>query len=44
MAGVARRLPAFGDVQQVVAMASLDVSGEAAPQPATLLIDPDSAE
>jgi len=44
MAGVARRLPAFGDVQQVVSMASLDVSGEAAPQPATLLIDPDSAE
>jgi flagellar protein FlbD len=41
---VAHRLPAFGDVQQVVAMASLDVSGETAPPAAKLPIDPDSAE
>ena len=28
LANVARRLPTFGDVQQIVAMASLDVSGQ----------------
>ena len=27
LANVARRLPSFGDIQQVVALASLDVSG-----------------
>ena len=44
MAGVARRLPAFGDVQQVVSMASLDVSDEPAPPAAKPTLDPDSAE
>ena len=44
LARVARRLPAFGDVQQVVAMASLDVSGEPAPPAAKPGLDPDSAE
>jgi len=44
LARVARRLPAFGDLQQVIAIASLDVSGETAPPAAELPIDPDSAE
>ena len=33
LANVARRLPTFGDVQQIVALASLDVSGRAICQP-----------
>jgi flagellar protein FlbD len=43
LAKVARRLPAFGDIQQVVAMASLDLSGEPTPAPANLRLDPDAA-
>ena len=42
LANVARRLPTFGDVQQVVALASLDVSGELSPLPAKLKFDPDA--
>jgi flagellar protein FlbD len=31
LASVARRLPKFGDLERVVALASLDVSGQSAP-------------
>jgi len=44
LARVARRLPPFGDVQQVAAMASLDVSGEPIPPAAKPGVDPGSAE
>jgi flagellar protein FlbD len=33
LANVARRLPTFGDIQQVVAFASLEVSGQPGPMP-----------
>jgi flagellar protein FlbD len=33
LANVARRLPTFGDIQQVVALASLEVSGQPGPMP-----------
>lgn len=33
LANVARRLPTFGDVQQLVALASLDVSSQPNPPP-----------
>lgn len=38
LANVARRLPASGNLQQVVAMTSLDVRGEPGPQRAPLEI------
>lgn len=41
LASVARRLPTFGDIQQIVALASLDVSGQPTPPPAPLKRDPD---
>jgi uncharacterized protein YlzI (FlbEa/FlbD family) len=41
LASVARRLPTFGDVQQIVALASLDVSGEPTPPPTPPKRDPD---
>ena len=34
LANVARRLPAFGDIQQVVALASLDLTSQPGPPPA----------
>jgi uncharacterized protein YlzI (FlbEa/FlbD family) len=43
LANVARRLPHFGDLQQVVALASLDISGQPAP-PAPRKRDPDVDE
>ncbi len=43
LANVARRLPHFGDLQQVVALASLDISGQLAP-PAPRKRDPDVEE
>jgi flagellar protein FlbD len=33
LANVARRLPTFGDIQQIAALASLDVSGQSGPPP-----------
>jgi len=42
LANVARRLPTFGDIQQIVALASLDVSGQANPPPAKQEQDPES--
>ena len=33
LANVARRLPTFGDIQQVVALASLEISGQPGPMP-----------
>ena len=33
LAAVARRLPTYGDLQRVVALASLDVSGQPKPAP-----------
>ena len=33
LANVARRLPTFGDIQQIVALASLEVSGQPGPMP-----------
>jgi flagellar protein FlbD len=33
LANVARRLPTFGDIQQIVALTSLDVSGQSNPPP-----------
>jgi flagellar protein FlbD len=33
LAGVARRLPSYGDLQRVVSIASLDVSGQPGPAP-----------
>jgi flagellar protein FlbD len=41
LANVARRLPTFGDIQQIVALASLDVSGHPGPQPVPTKRDPD---
>ena len=41
LAKVARHLTAFDDVQQVVALASLDPSGEPAPPPAKPRLDQD---
>jgi hypothetical protein len=35
LANVARRLPAFGDIQQIAALTSLDVSAQPAPLPVT---------
>jgi flagellar protein FlbD len=35
LASVARRLPSYGDLQRVVALASLDVSGQPQPAPDT---------
>jgi flagellar protein FlbD len=43
LASVARRLPTFGDIQQIVALASLDVSGQPAPPPRQKR-DPDDDE
>jgi flagellar protein FlbD len=40
LAAVARRLPTYGDLQRVVALASLDVSGQ--PNPAPPPRNPDS--
>lgn len=44
LANVARRLPAFGDIQQIAAMASLDVSRQPSPPAAMSTIDPDPEE
>jgi flagellar protein FlbD len=44
LASVARRLPTFGDIQQIVALASLDVSGQPTPPPAPSKRDPDDDE
>lgn len=41
LANVARRLPTFGDIQQVVALASLEVSGQPGPMPAPPRRSPD---
>ena len=41
LANVARRLPTFGDIQQIVALASLDVSGQPGPQPVPAKRDSD---
>jgi flagellar protein FlbD len=35
LASVARRLPSFGDLERVVALASLDLSGQSKPAPPT---------
>ena len=40
LASVARRLPSYGDLQRVVALASLDVSGQSKPEPSPLKRDP----
>jgi flagellar protein FlbD len=40
LANVARRLPAFGDLERVVALASLDVSGQPTPPPSGRNPDP----
>lgn len=44
LASVARRLPTFGDIQQIVALASLDVSGQPTPPPAPRKRDPNDDE
>jgi uncharacterized protein YlzI (FlbEa/FlbD family) len=44
LASVALRLPAFGDIQQVVALASLDVSAQSTPPSALPKRDPDEGE
>jgi flagellar protein FlbD len=44
LASVARRLPTFGDIQQIVSLASLDLSGQPAPPPAPPKGDPDDDE
>jgi len=36
LAGVARRLPSFGDLQRVVSIASLDVAGQSNDAPAPM--------
>ncbi|HZL52836.1 MAG TPA: flagellar FlbD family protein [Terracidiphilus sp.] len=41
LANVARRLPTFGDIQQVVALASLEVSGQPGPMPVPPRRSPD---
>ena len=41
LANVARRLPTFGDIQQVVAFASLEVSGQPGPMPVPPRRSPD---
>ena len=41
LANVARRLPTFGDIHQIVALASLDVSGQPNPPPGKPDRDPD---
>ncbi|HEV2485414.1 MAG TPA: flagellar FlbD family protein [Terracidiphilus sp.] len=41
LANVARRLPTFGDIQQIVALASLDVSGQPGPMPVPPRRNPD---
>ena len=43
LASVARRLPTFGDMQQLASLASLDVSGQPGP-PRHLKARPDSAQ
>ena len=40
LANVARRLPTFGDIHQIAALASLDVSGQPAPSPVTPIRNP----
>jgi len=40
LAGVARRLPSYGDLQRVVSIASLDVAGQADTAPARSPRDP----
>jgi hypothetical protein len=40
LANVARRLPSFGDVQRIAALASLDVSSQPDPPPAKPNRDP----
>jgi flagellar protein FlbD len=42
LAAVARRLPNYGDLQQVVALASLDVSGQPSPAQTPTPREPDS--
>jgi len=44
LANVARRLPTFGDIQQIVALASLDVSGQSGPASAPPKPNPDVEE
>jgi flagellar protein FlbD len=44
LANVARRLPTFGDIQQIVALASLDVSGQPGPPLMKPNRDPDGEE
>jgi flagellar protein FlbD len=41
LANVARRLPTFGDIQQIVALASLDVSGQPNPPPTPIKHKPE---
>jgi len=41
LANVARRLPTFGDIQQLVALASLEVSGQPGPMPVPPRRSPD---
>ena len=44
LASVARRLPTFGDIQQIVPLASLDVSGQPSPSSGQRKRDPDDNE
>lgn len=44
LANVARRLPTFGDIQQIAALASLDVSGQPSPTPVKPIRYPEAEE
>ena len=44
LANVARRLPTFGDIQQITALASLDVSGQPSSPPVKPLRYPETEE